>query len=84
MTKKTAGKFRSPADARAAELLKEARLKKGLTQQDLAAKLGKPQSFVAKYENGDRRVDLLDLIALARALDFEPGRFVAKLAALVE
>jgi transcriptional regulator with XRE-family HTH domain len=76
--------FRSPADARAAEMLKELRLKKGMTQQELALKLGKPQSFVAKYETGARRIDLLDLIALSRALDFDPGRFVAKLAALVD
>jgi transcriptional regulator with XRE-family HTH domain len=38
----------------------------------LAEKLGKPQSFVAKYEGGERRIDLVEFIAIARALDADP------------
>lgn len=67
-----------------AELLKAERLKAGLTQHDVAAKLGKPQSFVAKYETGERHIDVLDLINIARALNFEPGRFVTKIAAFLK
>jgi transcriptional regulator with XRE-family HTH domain len=54
------------------DLLRAARKSAGLTQQALADKLRKPQSFVAKYENGERRVDVVELVALARALKVDP------------
>jgi transcriptional regulator with XRE-family HTH domain len=44
----------------------------GHPQQKLAEKLGKLQSFVAKYEGGERRIDLVEFIAIARALDADP------------
>jgi transcriptional regulator with XRE-family HTH domain len=44
----------------------------GARQQKLAVKLGKPQSFIAKYEGGERRIDLIEFIAIARALDADP------------
>lgn len=53
-------------------ILKDARLDAGLSQTDLAKSLGKPQSFVAKYEGGERRVDLLEFIAIGRKLDLDP------------
>jgi transcriptional regulator with XRE-family HTH domain len=43
------------------ELLRRIRLDAGLRQVDLAEKLGQPQSFVSKYESGERRLDLLEL-----------------------
>lgn len=49
-------------------LLIEARKAYGLTQRDLAARVGKPPSFVAKIEVGERRVDVVEFIALARAI----------------
>ena len=54
------------------ELLRAARKGAGLTQQALAEKLGRPQSFVAKYESGERRIDVVEFVALARALDVSP------------
>jgi len=46
----------------------------GLTQVDVAKKLKRPQSFVSKIESGERRVDVVELSALARVyrrpLDF--------------
>jgi transcriptional regulator with XRE-family HTH domain len=62
-------------------LLAGAREKAGLTQQQLADLLDKPQSYVAKYEGGERRVDLVEFIAIARALDFDPARAVREIAA---
>jgi len=41
--------------------LKEARLSAGLKQEDVAVKLGKPQSYVSKIERGERRVDIAEV-----------------------
>ena len=53
-------------------LLIEARENARLTQREVAAVLRKPQSFVAKYEAGERRLDVLEFIAVAGALDSDP------------
>lgn len=50
------------------EALAAARKRSGLTQQGLAKRLGKPQSFVSNYEKGQRRIDVLELIVIADAL----------------
>lgn len=47
-------------------VLRELRKQAGLRQRDVADALGKPQSFVSKYESGDRRLDLLEVRAVAR------------------
>ena len=54
--------------------LKQARKRARLTQQQLAKRLGRPQSFVAKYESGERRVDVAEFIAIARAIGADPVR----------
>ena len=54
------------------DLLVAVREKAGIRQQPLAAELGKPQSFIAKYENGERRIDVIEFIAIARALGADP------------
>ena len=46
--------------------LKKARLQAGLTQVEVAKKLRKPQSYVAKSESGERRIDVLELKNFAR------------------
>ena len=48
------------------ERLKQARLDAGLSQQVVAGKLGKPQSYVSKVESGERRVDIIEAKALAK------------------
>ncbi len=53
-------------------VLVEARQTSGLTQAELAARVGKDQSFVSIIERGQRRVDVLEFVALARAMDAEP------------
>ena len=45
--------------------LKAARLEAGLTQQEVAERLGKNQSFVSRSEQGERRVDIVELQAFA-------------------
>lgn len=60
-------------------LLIEARNSAGLTQIDLARKLGRPQSFVSKYERGERRLDVIEFLEVAYALGIDPPQFIRKL-----
>jgi len=54
-------------------------------QTDLADSLGKPQSFVSKYERGERRVDFIEFMAIAEAINLDVhdfiGRYTEKVAA---
>jgi Helix-turn-helix len=43
-----------------------------ISQQPMARKLGRPQSFIAKYEGGERRIDVIEFIEIARALGADP------------
>ena len=61
------------------ELLIAARKKAGLTQHDLAKRLKKPQSFVAKYEGGERRIDVVEFLTIARAIGADPLRILRAL-----
>lgn len=51
-----------------AGLLRDARVSADMTQIDVAAALGVPQSFVSKYESAERRLDLLEFLAICTAL----------------
>ena len=53
-------------------LLVNARLASNRTQVEVAEKLGRPQSFVAKYEGGERRLDVVEFIRVCDALDVDP------------
>ena len=50
----------------------QARKDAGLTQQQVADRLDRPQSFVAKYENGERRLDVVEFLEIANHLDADP------------
>jgi transcriptional regulator with XRE-family HTH domain len=63
-------------------VLGDARKKAGLTQAELAKKLGEYQSFVARLESGQRRVDLVEFLELADALGFTPGQATKRLRAV--
>jgi len=56
--------------------LKEARLEAGLTQIEVAKKLGKPQSFVSKIESAERRLDITELNSLAKIYKKEIKFFI--------
>jgi transcriptional regulator with XRE-family HTH domain len=58
----------------------EARKTAGLTQETLAKSLNKPQSFVAKYENGERRLDVIEFILITRVIGVDTGQIIRKVA----
>ncbi|WP_427772380.1 helix-turn-helix domain-containing protein [Comamonas thiooxydans] len=57
------------------EMLVVARKAAGLTQVEVAQRLDKPQSFVSKYEHGERRLDFTEFVELADILSIDVGRF---------
>jgi len=60
-------------------LLRQMRLDAGLRQEDLAEKLGEPQSFVSRYESGERRLDVLELRQISKVLGVSLTEFVRRL-----
>ena len=48
----------------------------GLTQTQLAQKLGEYQSFVARLESGQRRIDVIEFLELATILGFDPAKAI--------
>ena len=65
------GKFR--------KLLEKYRLKKNITQSELADSLNRPQSFVSKYENGERRLDVIEFLEIAKILQIKIPEFFKEL-----
>ena len=53
-------------------LLVEKRGAAGLTQQDVADRIDWPQSAIAKIENGERRLDVVEFVVLAQVIGFDP------------
>lgn len=68
----------SPEYRRFCRLLKEARKEAGITQVLLAKRLRKHQSYVAKYESGERRVDVVEFLRIARAIGADPLPLIQK------
>lgn len=61
---------------RLAALLRQIRLNANLTQSQLAEKIGQTQSYVSKYENGEQRLDLIELEAVCEAVGISLTAFV--------
>jgi transcriptional regulator with XRE-family HTH domain len=61
------------------ELLINSRKKVNLTQEDVAQKLSKHQSFVSKYETGERRLDVIEFIEISNALGINPLEIIKDL-----
>jgi transcriptional regulator with XRE-family HTH domain len=58
------------------QALTEARKKAALSQQQLADALSRPQSFVAKYEIGERRLDVIEVLEIAIALEIPASSII--------
>ena len=54
----------------------KARKDSGLTQVEVAERLNKPQSFVSKYERGERRLDLAEFVEIAEILSIDVQKFI--------
>lgn len=66
------------------QALVDARTKAGLSQKELAAKLRHHQSFVARVESGERRIDVVELVVLARVIGFDASEILAIVEAATE
>jgi transcriptional regulator with XRE-family HTH domain len=60
-------------------LLKRIRQDKEIRQVELAERLGVPQSFISKYESGDRRLDVLELRQVCDAIGVSLQEFIRRL-----
>jgi transcriptional regulator with XRE-family HTH domain len=69
----------TPKHRRIVTLLRAIRREAGLRQVDVARRLGRPQSFVSKYESGQRRLDLVELVAICEALGTSLPAFIRRL-----
>jgi transcriptional regulator with XRE-family HTH domain len=58
------------------DLMIGARKTAGLTQHELAKRLRRPQSFVAKYEGGERRVDVVEFVEICKAIETDPNKLL--------
>ena len=63
------------------ELLTTTRKEAGMSQVELATRLGRPQPFVSYFERGERRIDVIEFYAIMRALGADPEREFRKLVA---
>jgi ribosome-binding protein aMBF1 (putative translation factor) len=63
----------SPDYRAAIEAIKQARVERGISQRELARRLDKPPSFVNKIELLERRLDILEFLAIARGIEMNPN-----------
>ena len=68
-----------PAQGQLQALLRQVRTEAGLTQTDVAQRLGQPQSFVSKYESGERRLDILELREVCQVIGMPLPEFIRRL-----
>jgi len=63
------------------QTLKDLRLRTNVTQTDLATRLGRPQSHVSKFEAGERRLDIVETMAICDAIGVSFESFVSEFTA---
>ena len=61
------------------QMLVDARKSAALTQVELAKRLSRPQSYVSKYERGERRLDVVEFLEIASAIGIDVSRFFLQL-----
>lgn len=73
-----AGAVQTKAYKSLLKALVQARLDADQSQADLAKRLGKPPSFVGKYELGERRIDVIETCVILKALGHDPIEFLGE------
>lgn len=68
--------LQSPPYKKLRRLLAEARAAAGLTQLQVAARVKRPQSFVSKYENGERQLDVIEFVSVCKAIGVSPASMI--------
>jgi transcriptional regulator with XRE-family HTH domain len=76
--------LRSPRQQQLRALLRELRKRRHLTQTQVAKRLAKNQSFVAKYEGGERRLSVIEFIDVVRALGAKPAVVIRQLIDIID
>jgi predicted transcriptional regulator len=71
--------LRSPPHRELLRLLIAARNESNLSQQELARRLRRHQSFVSKYEGGERRIEVIEFVQICRAIGVAPDALLRKL-----
>ena len=66
----------SPEYRAAIDAISQARIERGISQRELARRLGKPPSFVNKIEQLERRLDVLEFVAVAHCLGLQPADLI--------
>ena len=78
------GSLHTPAYRRFLDALVAFRKGKGVTQVQLAERIGRTQVWVSKCERGDRRLDVIEIVELARGIGVEPSEIMALAAAALD
>lgn len=60
-------------------ILRTARISRGLTQVQLSEKIGRSQSYVAKYENNERSLKIIEFLEICEALDVSPSKIIKEI-----
>jgi len=71
--------LRTPGHQALMRVLVETRKSKVITQQELANRLDRPQSYIAKVETGERRLDVIEFLEWCDSLGESPSRIVDKI-----
>lgn len=59
-------------------ILKDARESLGLSQGQVAARIGRPQTYISDIETGVRRIDSIEFLRIAKALKLDPGEVMIR------
>ena len=74
--------LRTPGHQALMQVLTETRKLKGITQQELANRLDRPQSYIAKVETGERRLDVIEFIEWCSNLSADPSEKLKEISML--